>query len=98
MARRRASGVRKIAERSPTYFSRIALCRIAKVSEGQLRLWEEEELLVPARVIEIDGRREPLYTRQALERVRIIRTLAEELEVNLPGIDVILNLLDRLAG
>ena len=65
------------------------------VSVGQLRIWEEEELIVPARILELEGRREPLYTRKALERIRLIRTLAEDLEVNLPGIEVILNLLDR---
>lgn len=31
----------------------------------------------------------------ALRRARLIRTLAEELEVNLPGIEVILRLLDE---
>ena len=43
------------------------------------------------------GRAEPLYDRGALRRVRVIRTLAEELDVNLPGIDVILHLLDQMA-
>jgi len=47
-------------------------------------------------VIERNGRREPLYAPQTLRRARLIRTLAEELEVNLPGIDIILNLLDRM--
>ena len=31
-----------------------------------------------------------------MRRARLIRTLAEELEVNLPGIDIILNLLDQM--
>ncbi len=81
--------------KTPTFISRVALCRLAQVSEGQLRLWEEEELIVPTRFVELHGRREPLYTPKVLQRVRLIRTLAEDLEVNLPGIDVILNLLDR---
>ena len=34
----------------------------------------------------------------ALRRVRLIRTLAEDLEVNLAGIDVILHLLDQIAS
>lgn len=97
MARRRAFG-RKIEARPPTFLSRTALYRLARVSEWQLRLWEEEELIGPARMVELDGNREPLYSRRALERIRLIRTLAEDLEVNLPGIEVILNLLDRFAG
>jgi DNA-binding transcriptional MerR regulator len=96
ISRRRSSGnVRAVKGRPPTFISRIALCRLAQVTEGQLRIWEEEELIVPARIIELEGHREPLYTRKALQRIRLIRTLSEDLEVNLPGIEVILNLLDR---
>jgi len=47
-------------------------------------------------VIEVGGRREPLYNREALRRIRLIRTLAEELEVNLAGIGIILHLLEQL--
>ncbi len=99
MARGRVSRVtHRVEGRVPTFLSRAALCRLADITEGQLRMWEEEELIAPARIIELDGDREPLYSRKALERIRLIRTLAEELEINLPGIEVILNLLDRLAG
>jgi DNA-binding transcriptional MerR regulator len=98
MARRRVSRAgSNVGGRRPTFLSRIVLCRLADITEGQLRIWEEQELIVPARVIKLDGNREPLYSRKTLERIRLIRTLAEELEVNLPGIEVILNLLDRLA-
>ena len=76
--------------------SRDAFCVLSGVSERELAIWEHEELLAPAHVIERNGRREPLYAPQTLRRARLIRTLAEELEVNLPGIDIILNLLDRM--
>jgi DNA-binding transcriptional MerR regulator len=49
------------------------------------------------RVERVRGRVEALYDRDALRRVRVIRTLGEELEVNLPGISVILNLLDQIS-
>ena len=42
------------------------------------------------------GQREALYTQDALRRARVIRTLADELEVNIPGIGVILHLLDQM--
>jgi chaperone modulatory protein CbpM len=93
MARRNAGGR---GGRNITLISRSALCVLSGVSERQLTLWEHEELLVPSTTSEIDGRREPLYDASALKRARVIRTLAEELEVNLPGIGVILNLLDQL--
>jgi MerR family transcriptional regulator, heat shock protein HspR len=96
--RRRISTLtRRVGSRVPTFLSRRALCRLADISEGQLRMWEAEDLIAPARIIELDGNREPLYTRKTLERIRLIRTLTEELEINLPGIEVILRLLDRLA-
>jgi MerR family transcriptional regulator/heat shock protein HspR len=79
-----------------TLVSRTVLCTLAGVSERQLGLWEREELIAPVSIEELRGRREPLYDASALRRLRVIRTLAEELEVNLPGIEVILRLLDRM--
>jgi len=73
--------------------SRSAFCAMCGISERQLAIWEQEDLLAPVR---IEQSAEPLYDRTALRRARVIRTLDEELEVNLPGIGVILNLLDRL--
>ena len=60
-----------------------------------MAVWEREELIVPAVVSNADEGAEPLYDRDALRRVRVIRTLEEELDVNLPGIGVILNLLKQ---
>jgi DNA-binding transcriptional MerR regulator len=82
---------------SVTLYRRNVICSLCRVSEHQLGIWEREELIVPAQVIRRGSRPEPLYDESALKRVRVIRTLAEELEVNLPGISVILNLLDRIA-
>lgn len=81
---------------SNALLSRSALCVLSGVSEHELALWEHEALLSPAEVAMLDDRPEPLYAPEALERAKLIRTLAEELEVNLPGIDIILNLLDRM--
>jgi len=66
------------------------------VTERQLSIWEQEELLVPSQLLETSGKAQPLYDRTALERARLIRTLEQELEVNLPGIGIILHLLDRI--
>jgi hypothetical protein len=87
--RRRVSG-------APALVSRDAFCVLSGVSERELAMWEDEALLGPARVVVLDGRREPLYASATLRRARLIRTLADELEVNLPGIDIILNLLDQM--
>lgn len=76
--------------------TRSVLCRVAGVTERELAIWEHEELILPARIAEVEGRPEPLYASDALERARVIRTLAEDLDVNLPGIGVILHLLDQM--
>jgi DNA-binding transcriptional MerR regulator len=96
MARRTSSSRRRGSRGETVLYSRTVLCTVTGASERQLALWEHEDLIAPARIAQIDGRSEPLYDRRALERIRIIRTLAEELEVNLPGIGVILHLLERL--
>jgi DNA-binding transcriptional MerR regulator len=80
----------------PVLLTRAVLCSVAGVTERELSLWEHEELISPARIGEVAGRTEPLYGSDALERARVIRALAEDLEVNLPGIGVILHLLDQL--
>ncbi|MGH7914886.1 MAG: MerR family transcriptional regulator [Candidatus Binataceae bacterium] len=76
--------------------SRDAFRVLSGVSERELAMWEHEALLAPTQVVLLDGRRELLYASETLRRARLIRTLAEELEVNLPGIDIILNLLDQM--
>jgi len=81
-----------------TLLGRSALCLMSGISERQLILWEHEELIEPVATPYAGRPGEPLYDATALRRARLIRTLAEELEVNLAGIDVILHLLDQLAG
>jgi DNA-binding transcriptional MerR regulator len=76
--------------------SRSVFCTIGGISERELASWEREDLIAPVRVEHGRGRVEALYDRDALRRARVIRTLGEELEVNLPGIGVILHLLDQL--
>ncbi|MGH7948976.1 MAG: MerR family transcriptional regulator, partial [Candidatus Binataceae bacterium] len=71
------------------------LCSLAGVTEGELHIWEREELIAPAQMAATGRRTEPLYGPEAVRRAQLIRTL-EELEVNLPGITVILNLLDQI--
>lgn len=66
------------------------------ITEHQLSLWEFEELIAPAAVVDVDGSPQRVYDQAALTRIRTIRRLAEDLGVNLPGIEVILDLLERL--
>jgi len=95
MARRSIPGRGSRSRRSITLVSRSALCALGGVSARRLEIWEREELIVPVIGDRDSGGAEPLYDREALRRVRVIRTLEEELDVNLPGIGVILNLLEQ---
>lgn len=82
--------------RERQYLSRSVLCTMTGISEHQLRLWEYEEFIAPATTLEVDGQRQRVYDQAAIRRIRIIRALAEDLGVNLPGIGVVLHLLDQL--
>ncbi|MGO9059482.1 MAG: MerR family transcriptional regulator [Candidatus Binataceae bacterium] len=78
------------------FYSRSVVCGLYGVTEQELALWEGEELIVPARLLARDHEFEPLYDEAALRRIRLIRTLADELEVNLAGIGIILRLLEQM--
>ena len=87
----------RVRDRSEILITRTAFCAIVGVSEHQLAVWEHEDLVTPAQVLESAGAPQALYDHNALERARVIRTLEQELDVNLPGIGIILHLLDRLS-
>ncbi len=78
------------------FYTRSVVCGLCGVSESELALWESEDLVTPARLLEHGSRFEPLYDADSLRRIRLIRTLADELEVNIPGISVILHLLEQM--
>ncbi len=96
MARRASIPRKRARSGGAAFYSRDALCSLCGISEHQLILWEREHLVAPAAAVESRGRIEPLYDSAVFERIRLIRTLGEDLEVNLPGIGIILDLLDRL--
>ena len=77
-----------------TLVSRTAFRVLVGVTDAELALWEREEFIVP--VNRAGNADEPLYDTAALRRARLIRTLSEDLDVNLPGIEVILHLLDQM--
>ena len=83
---------------NPAYLTREALRAMAGITDDQLRVWEFEELITHATILEIEGSREPVYSEATLRRIRTIRSLAEDLGINLPGIGVILHLLDQMSS
>jgi MerR family transcriptional regulator, heat shock protein HspR len=59
-----------------------------------LRLYEREGLLKPSRS---DGNTR-LYTDDDLERLEVILKLTRDLGVNLAGVEIILNMREKMAG
>src|SRR3979411_1954637 len=59
-----------------------------------LRLYEREGLLAPSRS---EGNTR-LYTSEDLERLEVILKLTRELGVNLAGVEIILNMRERMAA
>jgi DNA-binding transcriptional MerR regulator len=90
--------MRSRPRRQSPYLSREALRALGGITDEQLRVWEFEELITHTTVIEVEGRREPVYTQATLRRIRTIRSLGEDLGINLPGIGVILHLLDQMSS
>jgi len=75
----------------PVYVISIA-AKLLEVHPQTLRLYERLGLVAPAR----SGRNIRLYSRRDLERVRRIQHLTQDMGVNLAGVDVILDLLERM--
>lgn len=75
----------------PVYIISVA-ARLVGVHPQTLRAYERYGFIKPARTE--TGQR--LYCEADLEKVRQVRRLREELGVNLAGVEVILNLLDRI--
>jgi MerR family transcriptional regulator/heat shock protein HspR len=67
--------------------------RMIQVHTQTLRYYEREGLLEPAR----SRGNIRLYSQRDIERLRRIKTLTEELGINLAGVQVVLRMMERMA-
>ena len=74
------------------YYEMKMICEKVGLSPKTIRCWIEEGLLSPQR----EGKRY-VFNEEDLKRILLIRRLRDDLGVNLAGIDIILQLLDRIA-
>ncbi len=88
--RARATGERN-RERRPLYMISV-VADMLKVHPQTLRTYEREGLLRPSRT---QGNTR-LYSQEDVARVELILRLTKELGVNLAGVEVILNMRDRM--
>ena len=84
MAKKRSKGVYMISSVAEQY----------GLHPQTLRLYEREGLLAPSRS---DGNTR-LYTDEDLERLEVILQLTRELGVNLAGVEIILNMRDKMSA
>ncbi len=75
----------------PVYLISIA-ARLCDLHPQTLRTYERLGLVRPARI----GRKNRLYSEADIERLRQIQRLTQDLGVNLAGVEVILELLDKM--
>jgi len=76
----------------PCYVISIA-ARMIGVHAQTLRYYERAGLVDPSR----SGGNKRLYSHRDIERLRQIKTLVDDLGVNLAGVEVILRMLDHIA-
>ena len=74
------------------YFLISAVSERFGVHPQTLRIYEREGLLVPIRS---EGNTR-MYDEEALQRLQLILTLTRELGVNLAGVEVVLNMRERM--
>lgn len=83
---------RKTREAEPKYVMISVVSERYGIHPQTLRLYEREGLLQPAR----SSGNTRLYDDRAIERLEMILTLTRDLGVNLAGVEVVLNLQERL--
>ena len=80
--------------RSKAAYMISAVAEQYEIHPQTLRLYEREGLLAPSRS---EGNTR-LYTDDDLERLEVILKLTRELGVNLAGVEIILNMREKMAG
>jgi MerR family transcriptional regulator/heat shock protein HspR len=75
------------------YYSRHQVIEIFEFDEGFLDQLEAEDLVVSQ---EIGSATERVFTMEQVDRMRIINNLVRDLEVNLAGVEVILEMRENM--
>lgn len=77
-------------DKEPLFFIGM-VAKITRCHPHTIRIYEQMGLLKPLRK---GGKR--VYSLRDIERIKTIRTLTQELGVNLAGVEIILNLMERI--
>lgn len=80
------------SEREEPVFMIGVAARLCEMHPQTLRLYERLGLVAPSRV----GSKNRVYSQADIERLRQIQRLTQDMGVNLAGVEVILDLLDKM--
>ncbi len=79
-------------EAKPTYVTLARVVEVCQIEPDLLFLYESEGLISPQR----NEEGEILFSERDLRRLSTIIQLTRDLEVNLPGVEVILGMIERM--
>ncbi|MEX2208398.1 MAG: chaperone modulator CbpM [Myxococcota bacterium] len=77
-----------------TYYTRRQVVELLEIDEGFLVSLEREDIVLRDAPPEVEGE----YSERMLERARVAQNLVRDLEVNLPGVAVIVRLREEMVG
>lgn len=83
--------MRRFEKDEPLYLIGVA-ARLCELHPQTLRMYERLGLVHPARI----GRKNRMYSEADIDRLRQIQRLTQDMGVNLAGVEVILDLLDKM--
>jgi MerR family transcriptional regulator/heat shock protein HspR len=83
--------MRRYDKDEPLYLIGVA-ARLCELHPQTLRMYERLGLVHPARI----GRKNRMYSEADIDRLRQIQRLTQDMGVNLAGVEVILDLLDKM--
>jgi MerR family transcriptional regulator, heat shock protein HspR len=75
------------------YWTLSEVIEIVKMDEGTILYLEEEEIVCPECVDEQPAKR---FSAIELEKLRLAKVLMEDMDVNLPGVEVILRMRENM--
>ena len=78
---------------SQRYYYREQIVELFDCDEEFLDKLEAEELVRP---VKVDSEKESVFPEDQVERIRVIHNLVRDLEVNLPGAEVILEMRENM--
>lgn len=77
-----------------TYYTRRQIAELLELEDGFLLALEREDIVLRDAPPESEGE----FSERMLERARVAQNLVRDLEVNLPGVAVIVRLTEEMAG